>query len=165
MSNNTREPGIIKYAEVRDTDHGCMTVDVLIEFTGGGAQGFGGLALQSIEYEGGATSLGNSDLIDDYKKCLCQAFHVYRLAELKGKKCFALRSMNGWNESIDGLEAEDGKRFTNYSWRKKHFPDTTKHPLAEKIDSIKADIARHARRSAELEQELKNVTAKFVDWG
>jgi hypothetical protein len=117
MQDGRRELGTIESAEIRDTDHGCLSVEVYIKFRGSG-QSFGGLALQHLDDN---NKPEDDKLINDYIKSLCETFGVQSLKDLAGLKCYALRPTDNLNEYIVGIESVNtGKRFTHYAWRKKH---------------------------------------------
>ena len=152
MKDSKREPGVI--ADVwsgKDEDHDILTCSIGIDFKGGGHQGFGQLCL-------------DENLLPFFIKDLCNTFGVSELKDLVGKKYFALRCFGFWNDAIEGLEAEDGKRFTITSWRKKHFCDV-KDPLENRIQNIKSDIFSGLRRVKSSREELKTVKKDYTDWG
>lgn len=100
-----REAGIIT-AATEDASH-IQTVWVQVDYSVGGTQGFGGLVLQEEVY------------LESYKTGLCAAFGVQSLAGLVGKRCFALKILGEYQESIEGLESVDtGNQFTHTGWRR-----------------------------------------------
>lgn len=100
-----RDPGTIKSAHV---DRDIQTVWVQVDYDDGGSQDFGGIELPDDAH------------VTMYIKDLCAAFGVTKLTQLWGKRCHALKCRGGYQESIEGLEAEDGTRFTFTGWRRQH---------------------------------------------
>jgi len=140
------------YTEYRGILTSYITVLIAIDFDDGGTQGFGGLWL-----------------IDDktaksYSDAICKVFKVESLSHLVGMKCYALRNFSTHNSEIVGLETLDGKRFTRYAWRKKMFPEHTKHPLADKIHSLTSELESLKKRIQEKELAIANLSESFVDW-
>jgi len=160
---STKELGTIKDAQVDVEHHNIITVWITIDFDGGGTQRFGGLAFQKLDYSS-VLSKKDDTLINDYIKSVCAAFEVPDLKDLIGKKCFALKSFDSWNQPIEGLESECGKRFTIFSWQKKHFPDAL-NALETKIEMLKREVTYFEHRKQQSIEELKTIKDKFVDWG
>jgi len=102
MSNSKKQRGIIKDVFVGEEDRGITTCSVGIEFKGS-YQSFGNLCL---------TKDDSNDYLELFTKDICNVFGVNDYNDLVGKECYALRCFEGWNESIEGLETLDGKRFT-----------------------------------------------------
>ncbi len=147
---NCKELGTITKAEIYVEDHGILTSSILIDFKGS-FQSFGGLAL-------------SKEVSSDYISSVCEIFGVKSLDDLVGKQCYALRNSNSWGEMIEGLESLDGKRFTHYSWRKRLFPEHTKHPLEEKKNRIINLIGSLKRQLADAEHNLLVIEDNFIDW-
>jgi hypothetical protein len=144
-----REEGVVTSVFVGKEDHGIETCYVMLNF-GGSCQGFGGVALQTKKIQ--------KSFVSD----LCKAFGVKTHEDLVGKKCFALRCWETWNEPIEGLEAEDGKRFTLTGWRKKMgFPSDR---LEAQKESLQAEIRCAARRIERCQQELATLEQNFTSW-
>jgi hypothetical protein len=160
MIDNTRQAGVIESVYTTD-DHNCYSVWVIVGFRGS-SQGFGGLALQIIEDDHG--KLGDPKYLEDYKQSLCDTFGVSKIEELKDKKCFALRSFEGWNEAICGLESESGKRFTHHAWRKKHFPEKVEDPLTARIKDIKMRMNSAQQSVVHCDNELRTIAMKYKEW-
>lgn len=150
---STKELGTIKDARVYVEHRDILTSYITIDFDSGGTQGFGGL------------NLGNKKIAKSYTDDICKAFGVKNLEDIVGMKCYALRNFSTWNEIICGLETLDGKRFTHYAWRKKMFPEHTKHPLAEKLESLNDDLEYFKKKIEQTELEIAGISEKFVDWG
>lgn len=139
----TKESAMIDRVTYGEDDRGILTCWIFLDFRGG-YQGFGGLAFP------------NKELGDDFVKSVCETFEVSKLEELLSKRCKAIKLFGGWNDTIDALESEDGKVFSLYSWRKKHFPDT-KSPVEERIQSAKSTARWAQRRLDEANAEIKTL--------
>jgi hypothetical protein len=144
-----REPGTIESVFSGEEDHGIPTVSVRIDFDGGSTQSFGGLCLD------GKTK-------PDFERSLCAVFGVRRLVDLEGQRCVALRYFDAWGETIEGLEAPDGRRFVLTEWRRRHWPKMVKSPLEERRESLERSIESHLRRVREMEEELRRIDAEYV---
>ncbi len=145
-----RELGTIVDVWSGKEDHGILTCSIGIDFRGS-HQGFGNLCL-------------DKKILPDFMEGVCETFGVKTLNELVGKQCYALRCFSHWNEPIEGLETLDGKRFTLFSWRKKHFPNS-KSPYEERISSLKNRIASDMRRIDDAYKELRKIHTEYTDWG
>jgi len=144
-----REKGTIASAELMQA-HGIPTVSVMIDF-GGGCQGFGGIALQ------------DADIRDSFIADLCATFGVGSLDDLKGLGCHALRCWGHWNDTIEGLEAGDGRRFVLSAWRRKMGFDDD--PLERRRRSIEQSIASLRSRLEEERRAIAVVADGYTDWG
>lgn len=151
MRDGTREEATVGKVFYGTEDHGILTCSITLELgpTRGRFQGFGNLVLDA---ESGP----------DFKRALSEFFGK-PFDALTGSKCFALRCWGHWNDSIVGLELPNGKRFTLYAWRKKHWPKT-ETPLAERTKSIRGEIAWLERRLEEERERLEKVADGYVDW-
>ncbi len=148
--NGKRELGTISYVKygTEASDGRWFTVSLGIEFEGF-HQGFGGLALDAEKYG------------PDYVADLCKTFNVKDYKKLAGKKCYALRLTDGWNETIEGLESVDtGLRFTHTEWRRKHWPDTPS-PLEARKAEIRERAAALRRRADQAERELAEIDSDY----
>ena len=149
---STRELGKVDRVHSGEEDPGIDTVDLGIDFKGGGHQGFGGLCLNDKKFK------------DSFIKELCETFGVYDLQDIAGKECYALRCWDGWNEPIEGIESVDtGRRFVISVWRKKMGCKDT-DPLESKRDRYNRDIENALRRIKETIQYLKELDKGYVDW-
>ena len=151
MSSEKREEATVDNVFYGKEDHGILTctVGLLLGPTGGAYQAFGGLSLTP---ETGA----------DFKAELC-AFFGRSFDALKGAKCYTLRSFSGWNEPIEGLELENGKRFVLTAWRRKHWPATESRLDARK-KSIQGEIEWLTRRIREETAKLAELEADYTEW-
>jgi len=102
-------------------------------------------------------------LTDLFVQDLCAVFDVSTLADLVGKTCYVLYSFPYWNEPIEGLETEHGRRFTLTYWRKKHFPKSL-DPLTAQKESLRHRIQWAEQEAARAKKALTEVAADFVDW-
>ena len=133
-------------------DHGILTCWITLKYDLGGQQGFGGLIL------------GSKTIGDDFVRQVCRLFYVTDLSQLAGKKCKALFSFGNWNESIEGLENEEGERFTLYNFREKHWPNDTKNHFDSEKDRLQREIDRAQERMSEVKGKLKGLKAGYTDW-
>ena len=150
MHDGHKEAGRIDYVKAGKEDHGILTVWAGIDF-GGGAQGFGGLCLET------KTSRA-------FLRELCETFDVSDHEALVGKKCHALRCFGTNNDPIEGLEAPSGKRFTLTGFRKRHYPEHAKSRLEEEKERLQREMAWAGRRRDEAADRLATVGEQFVDW-
>jgi hypothetical protein len=127
------------------------TVNVWLEFGGGGASMFGGLAL-------------DRDGINVFISMLMATLGVSKQEDLVGQKCIALRSFGGFQEAIEGLESRTaGRRFTIRSFRKAmNFPAPSN--LEQRTQRLKDDIARAERQIKEDKLRLKQVADNYVEF-
>lgn len=144
-----RERGTIENVFFGTEDHGILTCSVGIDF-GGSFQYFGNIALDE--------KLGK-----DFVERLCSTFSVRDLRALNGLPVFALRCFGGWNESIEGLEAESGQRFILTEWRRRHFPSSL-DPLQQARESGERTIASCQRRIADERKRLAQLDADYTAW-
>lgn len=124
---------------------------------GGGHQGFGGIVLGTLDKPA-------PELMKSYVADLCAAFDAQDLERLAGMKCHVLFSFPGWNGTIEGLEGPSGKRFTITAWRRKHFPESTKSPLEQRIEDLEQTRAHAKRTLVSTALALSKVKQEFVDW-
>lgn len=156
MKDRRREAGIIEDVQSGTEDHGIKTVYIYFKYDGGGVQGFGGLML-------GRGDDKDNTSVNNFIADVCSVFGVSRLEQLKGKRGYALKCFGGFNETIEGLESEYGRRFTLTSWRKKYFKDI-KSPFEERKESLERDIQRSQERIEQQKQELKTLKKDYKDW-
>lgn len=150
--NGTREEAVVDKVFYGTEDHGILTCCLYLRFgTGGSGQGFGNLILD-------AEKTG-----PDFKRALPEFFGK-PFDAIEGSKCFALRCWGYFQDQIVGLELPNGKRFTLYSWQKKHWPDKTRTTLNERRESIRREIVWLERRLVEERQKLERVADGYVDW-
>jgi len=137
-------------------DHGLLTCTVFCEW-GGSGQGFGGLVLD--EKTGPA-----------FVRDLCAFFgtearpgkEYWSLAALTGRRVRALWYQRGG--AMDGLEL-DGRRFMLWEWRRRMHPDAeVLDPRADRITTLRREIASRERRLAELRDELSEAVDAAYDW-
>ena len=149
--NSIHEAGtIVSVFTGRDADRGFLTAHVSIDFEAS-HQAFGCVVFDTDEH-----------LADFVEDLLC-IFGVREVPELVGKPVIALRCFGGWNEPIEGLEAESGRRFILTEWRRKFWPDS-KSPLEARRMSTKATIASLERRIREEQVKLDALDAEYVEW-
>lgn len=143
----------VKYG--RD-DHGILTCTVFCEW-GGSGQGFGNLILDE------RTGLA-------FVRDLCAFFGVevrpgeerLALASLLGRRVRAIWHRRGG--AMDGLEL-DGRRFMLWEWRRRMHPDAgVLDPRADRIASLRREIASRERRLVELRDELSTAISEAYDW-
>lgn len=132
-------------------DHGMLTCYVHLSIHDGGVQGFGGLDLQGTQGP-------------DFVKSICDLFNVQDLEDAIGKQCYALYSFGYLNEMIEGLETEDGKRFTITSFAKKHDLTTQSRLERETQSRLLTIESLQFRIQRELEA-LKELESQYIDWG
>lgn len=144
-----REAGTIVSAAV-DTSH-IETVWVQVDYDKGGSQGFGGLALQ------------DQRIMASYVAALCDTFGVHALGDLKGLRCHALKCWEGHQETIEGLEAPDGRRFTITGWRRKQGLDFPS-PLEQRRESLRRDIAEATRCIETATRQMAALAEGYTDW-
>lgn len=149
MSNNTREEATITRAYLGRhpaSERGCTVVDLMCEGDGWG-QGFCVITGEQHLASARQTILNTFQIIDE--------------KELVGKKCFVLRNLP--YGSIEGLEAESGKRFLRSAWARSINPQI-KTAIEQKRESLEASIRSHLDTAHRLQQELNNLSSNFVDW-
>jgi hypothetical protein len=149
--DRTKELGVIENVFVGKEDHGIPTVSIMITFNDGfTSQGFGNLCL-------------TKETQPVYLDKVCSLFGVDHYKELKGKKCYALRSFDCWNEYIEGIETLDGKRFTHTDFRYDVHgrKDTV---LEQRKKDMEERIARHHEDIKRLKEEMKHLDDDYVPW-
>lgn len=153
VTERHRVPGTIDIARpgyVRDDpSEGYNTYDVFLTLKGY-SQSFGGLYLPDGD-------------VEKFEADLLKAAGVKHRDQLKGLKIHALYAFGKHNEFIEGLEFENGNRFTITGFRRKHF-GFKGSVLGNKTESITNQIAHAERRLAELRADLNDISSKFVDW-
>lgn len=127
------------------------TVNVWLEFAGGGASMFGGLAL-------------DLDGINVFLSMLMATLGVSKQENLVGQKCVALRSFGGFQEPIEGIESRTaGRRFTIRSFRKAmNFPAPSN--LEQRTARLKLDIERAKADIERYQRDLKRVSDNYVEF-
>lgn len=154
ITDRHRIPGTIDSARpgyVRDDpSNGYNTYNVFITMNRWWNQGFGGMYLPD-----GKVEVFESELL--------KAAGVHRVKQLKNLKIHALYAFGEYNEYIEGLEFENGNRFTITGFRRKHY-GFKGSVLDTKTEGLVEQIAHAERRVAELRDELKNISSRFVDW-
>ena len=149
ITDRHRIAGVIDYAKT--DDERCFTVYVGVKFLRF-FQAFGGVVLDEEKY-GPA-----------FIRELCETFGVSKLDDLVGKECHGLWAYGRHNESIEGLEAPDGKRFTMTSFRRRHWPEMDHSVIAARKASLIGTINWAERRASEARADLAKLTDGFVDW-
>jgi len=153
-----RETGVFSYVKVENYrgDGGPPnTVSIGIDFNGGGShQGWGGLYLPSEKEQ------------QVYLKMLCETFGVSKPEELKDVAVVALRSFEGWNEPIVGVEnPKTGARFTTKKFRDAMgYPDPSVTVLQERRQSLRNRIARARQQEEDAVAELASINSKYTEW-
>lgn len=152
-SEGQRELGTIRETTSGDNDHGSLSTWTFIDLDSFGTQGFGGLALDKKG-------------VKNFLAELCLTFDVSNIKQLKGKRCWVLRSFGTFNETIEGLESKDtGRRFTITGFRKKYYPKADQqNNLEYKRKQLEGDIAWAEGRIVEARAELKKIDTKYIDW-
>lgn len=149
-----RTPATISAVKHYFEDHvGQMSSYVFCDYDDGGTQGFGGLALGP---KGGA-------LEKQWERELMTTFGVVRFDSLVGKRCYVLRCFDQWNATMEGLEAENGNRFTVRGFVKRHL-GVDRDPLEQEQESLRSSIAMHERRAAEDKLSLSRVRKGYKSW-
>lgn len=133
--------------------HDILTVDLYLDFTSGMCQSFGGLCL-------------DDKLAPSYIQSICQTFGVTEFPQLVDKKCYALYSFDGWNESIEGLESADtGRRFLHEVWRRENCPNVVRKTILERrSEEMFSTALRLEKQAKEVRQRLQFLGNHFVDW-
>lgn len=146
----------VKSAEYGPDDRGFLTCTLFCEW-GACEQGFGNLILD--EQTGPA-----------FVRDLCAFFGVEAhlggeregLLSLRGRRVRALWFQSGG--TMDGLEL-DGRRFMLWEWRRHMYPDAAVlDPRADRIASLRREIASRERQRAELRGELREAVDAAYDW-
>lgn len=146
-----RRAATIEYVKPGVEDHGILTAYVGIKVDDGGCQAFGGLALDDRS-------------LAAFKEEVLDLFDVEDWQSLVGQRCYALFCRGRHNETIEGLENPFGDRFTITGFRRMLWPDKVASRLQETRDGIVSQLTSHARRAAELAEELKNLEDEFTEW-
>jgi hypothetical protein len=145
-----RRPAKITGFELGPEDHGIITVVIRLESpTGGWGQGFGCLRMKDDAEA--KRFLGE----------VCAIFDHSEPERLKGQECIALYCLP-W-ESIEGIEAPSGKRFTITGWRRRYYPEHTLSPTGRRRKALKENLQCHRRRVTEIEAQLDNLE-HLIDW-
>lgn len=144
----TREAATIVSATYGVEDHGILTCSIGLDF-GGSYQSFGNLSLSQTTGP-------------DFRRSISEFFGK-SFDALVGTRCFALRNFKRLHAQIQGLEREDGKRFTLYGWQRKHWKEAVS-PLGMELESIHAEIRHLKRRLREEETRLETLASDYVDW-
>lgn len=132
-------------------DHGIWTVVVHLESpTGGWGQGFGCLALK------------DEDETRVFVQEVCAIFGHSDPERLTGQECLALYCVSPW-DSIEGIEAPDGKRFTVRGFRLRHYPNHAPTPTDSKRASLVHTIEWASRRVNEARAEPAALP-HLIDW-
>ena len=146
-----REEAVVHKVFYGKEDHGILTCCLYLSFgQGGSGQGFGNLVL-------------DAETGPDFKRALSEFFEK-PFDSITGSKCFALRSWGHFQDYIVGLESLNGKRFTLYAWRKKHWPEKTQTVLEERRESIRREIEWLERRLREERVKFQEAAEGYVDW-
>lgn len=128
------------------------TVMIGIDLDAGCHQGYGGLHLPD------ASARAN------FLRMLRWTFGVDGNSDLKGQKCYVLRSFTGWNEPIIGLESvETGRSMTTNQFCALE-GYKVENALVKRKESILSSIEHHKRRIADDERTLKNLEADYKEW-
>lgn len=128
------------------------TAWIFLKF-GSSGQSFGGLYLKEKE------------MVDGWVKHFTEAFGVKKYESLVGKECYALRSFDGWNEPIHGLQTLDGHRtVTINTFRESVGIRVEETEIQRRIKVIKSGIERQKRSIEEDEARLKKIGDNYVEW-
>lgn len=152
-----RTPATIESGKHYFEEHvGQMTSYVFCNYDDGGTQGFGGLGLGP---KGGKLERA-------WERDVCDLFKVKDFKQLEGKRCYVLRCFDEWSATMEGLEAEDGRRLTIRSFLKRHLPDQKEQrdPLQYKIESLESSIEMHKRRAREDFETLRTIRKRYKAW-
>ncbi len=149
VPDECRQFGTIESVRSGDEDGRWRTAWVFVNF-GGSVQGFGGYVL--------------NEHLSAWEAELCKLFGVAKFDELVGKHCWSLRCFDIWNEPIEGLEAQDGQRFTATGFFRRHLGPKVESALEKRRSSHLGTIASLTRRVNDETARLANLDASFVDW-
>lgn len=130
-------------------EHGLPTTWVSLDF-GHFTQSFGGYNL------GGHRAA--------WDRALCRLFAVGDLNDIVGRTCWALRSFSAWNEPIEGLESDDGKRFVATDFWREHLPVLVPSCLEKRRAAIQSTLAALNRRIADETRRLNELEADYIEW-
>lgn len=127
MTEFERELGKVEKVTFGFEDHGLLTLNVALSFSGSG-QSFGGLCLWSPHRREGVSreQLGIEGAATcDYLCSVLALFGVDDFEAVEGRYCYALRR-DGRLGRIEGLqlpEVDGGGRFVIDEWRAKWWPE------------------------------------------
>ncbi len=155
MSKGYKEEGVIESVKIQDyRDDGDRpnTVWIFIDYVSGGRQGFGGLCLPTEKD------------INSFLLSVMTAFSVTDAKKLVGKRCYALKAFDTWNEDVVGLMSFDtGDKMTVNSWRKSAgYP--VKLIIDEKRESMRRSIENWRNRIWEEEKRLRELDQHYREW-
>lgn len=149
IPSDCRQYGVIESVRSGDEDGRWVTAWIHVDFFGS-VQGFGGYVL--------------NEHLPAWEAEICKLFGVDKFDDIVGKNCWALRCFPGFGESIEGLEGQDGQRFTATSFFRRHLG----RPVESVLEKRRADhirtIAQLTRRVNDETDRLAKLDAKYVDW-
>ncbi len=150
IQEGQREPGTLGDVWAGKEDHGILTCNVQVNLKSS-SQGFGGLCL-------------TDKLLDSFLDRLCWTFNVSLPPQLKGLKCWALRPWGSWNDTIEGLESQNGRRFVLTQWRRELELTPVATRLEEKTESLRRSIAQAREQIKRNQLALKSVKENYIEW-
>jgi len=150
MKKQHREHGTIDYIKDDDCDGRFDTMFIGIRLTEGCFQAFGGYVLNEFR--------------EQWTREICALFRVNKLDDMVGKQCWVLRSFSGRNESIEGLETMDGRRFTATDFFRRYLGKPVPSVLEKRRESIQSTIASLTRRINDETRTLAQLEADYVEW-
>lgn len=124
MSDDSRQLGRVRKADLFIEDHGFITLFLYIDF-GSSEQGFGGAVLG---YGAAHDTPAPHGAGMDYIARVLGLFDAGRLSEIEGRYVYALRE-GGWNSRIVGLEMpapDGGAKFLVADWQA-YWANLTQH--------------------------------------
>ncbi len=150
IQEGQREPGTLGAVWSGNEGHGILTCSIPVNFKSS-TQSFGGLCL-------------TDDLLKSFTDRLCWTFSVSTVVQLEGLKCWALRPWGSWSDSIEGLEAQNGRRFVLTQWRKELDLHPVKTRLEEKIESLQSSIWQAREQIKKNQASLKTIKENYIEW-
>jgi len=124
------EKGIVKSAELcRPSDKPYLTIHVGVDFGDSFQGAFGGTVLGGMDDKDAETSKTTLDIV----KRINELFNTENLGDISGKKVTIIQRTN--DDSIMGLQSEDGFTFFIDHWRVDHFKNTIGSLNCKKIEA------------------------------
>lgn len=115
-------------------------------------------------YQAFAALFDNEETVRAFGRAIAETFGVQDVHDILGKQCWALRSFGYNNDAIEGLEAENGKRFTRTGWLRAQGGEHPS-PLERERARLLTDVAWAERRAAQARRDLETLESRYTDWG
>ena len=149
--DDKRRAGIITSAQFQYShDHKTWICIVEIDFDTLGHQAFGGFCMDTEDQ--------GKDFVAEISATFGKPFN-----ELAGTRCWGLWNRGENNETMAGVESQNGERFVIQTFRRKHWPETPS-ALGAAAESIQARIDQLTWQLADEHRKLTELEGNFMDW-